>query len=155
MHLTVRELEPVLALQQRIAHELRIPIEIAQRLELRHCGSDKFITQPQYRDMSFKALNVAPGDLIDMHGRQQLEAAREIDLLLAAREGDTESVRIVCDYAPRRLNETQENDRMTALHLCANYGHTEAVEALINAKADLEANDTVPPEPNSEPIVSQ
>merc|ERR1712086_163434 len=71
--------------------------------------------------------------------------ARTLDLYRAASEGDLESVRFVCAYAPERVVATDgqkgEYSQEMPLHWAAKGGHAEVALALIDANADTNAID--------------
>ena len=55
----------------------------------------------------------------------------------AAKTGNLADLRLVVEFAPKRVNEAQEHSRYTPLHDAARGGHEAAVSLLLSAKADV------------------
>mmetsp|Transcript_12242 Transcript_12242/g.33784 ORF Transcript_12242/g.33784 Transcript_12242/m.33784 type:complete len:271 (+) Transcript_12242:15-827(+) len=74
-----------------------------------------------------------------MQMKRSLELARK--LRESAKTGDVETLQALIDCGVS-VNEASENMRNTPLHYACREGRAEAVQALINAKANLEARDS-------------
>eukprot|EP00656_Telonema_subtile_P054112 TRINITY_DN7993_c0_g1_i1.p1 TRINITY_DN7993_c0_g1~~TRINITY_DN7993_c0_g1_i1.p1 ORF type:complete len:160 (+),score=46.80 TRINITY_DN7993_c0_g1_i1:3-482(+) len=74
----------------------------------------------------FSVLGVADAQ----HGMQQ---AAKVDILDAAWKGQLEEVQLVCDFFPERVTGS------AALHKASRSGHLQVAEALLNSKADVNA----------------
>eukprot|EP00658_Telonema_sp_P-2_P030963 TRINITY_DN23282_c0_g1_i1.p1 TRINITY_DN23282_c0_g1~~TRINITY_DN23282_c0_g1_i1.p1 ORF type:complete len:250 (+),score=39.78 TRINITY_DN23282_c0_g1_i1:139-888(+) len=135
----------LLQLLHSIAVSLRVSLEVSEGFKL---GWDKQLlptrSNPDASLRSQRLLPLPEGEQRSLHltNISQLQRAHEESLLGAAKTGDVEAVRLVCGWAPFRVNESDPEDLCTALHHAVNYDQEAVVKVLLScAQLDLEARD--------------
>ncbi|MDH4271667.1 MAG: ankyrin repeat domain-containing protein [Candidatus Aminicenantes bacterium] len=71
--------------------------------------------------------------------KPEKETAGEEDIILAAKEGDVQKVKVLLDGNPELVRTTDSGMGATALHWAAIYGRKEAVRVLLQHNADVNA----------------
>jgi len=66
--------------------------------------------------------------------------ANLVDIFAVVRQNHVAEVRLVCQYAPERVND-KDSDGATALHFAARYNSLEMAQLLLGARASADAKD--------------
>merc|ERR1712086_109689 len=98
-------------------------------------------------ELELKAAGLCDASLCSVLGvEERLEAkakakakAKAVNIVTAAEENELADVQLVCQYAPEKLNDKDDKEGNSALHKAAENNSLAVAELLVQAKADVHA----------------
>merc|ERR1740130_1463339 len=129
----IHELETVLALLEKFALLLGLNKSAARSLQL------EFSENILAHELQLELAGLCDESLCSVLG-VEVAKANAVDIVYAAQQNQVAEVRLVCQYAPEKVNDT-DSAGFTALHTAASKNSLEAAQLLLGAGASVDAKD--------------
>jgi len=126
----IHELENVLALLEKFALLLGLNKSAARSMQL------EFSENILAHELQLEPAGLCDESLCSVLNVEVLKA-NAVDIVTAAEQNQVAEVRLVCQYAPERVNDTGWGG-YTALHFAARYNFLEVAELLLGAGASVD-----------------
>merc|ERR1712086_31811 len=130
----IHELENVLALLEKFALLLGLNRSAARSLQL------EFSETTLAHELQLEPAGLCDESLCSVLNVDLVRKANAVDIVDAARQNQVAEVRLVCQYAPEKVNDTDSVGN-TALHYAACYNSPEMAQLLLGAGASVDAKD--------------
>merc|ERR1740130_1347286 len=130
----IHELETVLALLEKFALLLGLNKPAARSLQL------EFSETTLAHELQLEPAGLCNESICSVLNVDSVVKANAVDIVYAAQQNQVAEVRLVCQYAPEKVNDT-DSAGFTALHTAASKNSLEAAQLLLGAGASVDAKD--------------